>query len=303
MKFSKTRGYISIILLVFVSLLSISIALLGTKSYQKALIIKNNEYNLQSKYIADSYLRYSIKRLTDESFSGEDNLFKDLEHEKSIEVTDITYMDIPSTRIEVKSNYKDIESNANGILSKYNKIFYLENEGIITKEKIPKSYENAFDEFISKFYSKDRYTGDLELISTLDDEYIGVGGIYSFIDENVRLIRPLTSHYHYELLDFVDIGNPYLNNGNVFLNGTFYIEGTLNLHTNLNLSGIVISNSGSIVNNGYNCRINGVVIEIGNEGSFPQLNIKNGDGFVNLYIKYLKSAIYKEVLGITINNE
>ena len=121
---NKTKGYISIILLIFISLLSLSIAFIGITNYQNTLIIKNSKYNLQSRYIAESYLRQEIKKFLNEDQSYSNPLFSDLDHIVNIKKTDIKYEEIPSTMISINSSYEEIDSNATATLSKYNKSFF-----------------------------------------------------------------------------------------------------------------------------------------------------------------------------------
>lgn len=303
---NKTKGYISIILLIFISLLSLLIAFIGITNYQNTLIIKNSKYNLQSRYIAESYLRQEIKKFLNEDQSYSNPLFSDLDHIVNIKKTDIKYEEIPSTMISINSSYEEIDSNATATLSKYNKIFYFENKPLIKENILSTSNKKAFLDFKTKFLKEKRYTGEMPIINPTSDQYIGsIGGnvgLLSKTNETPIFLESLSSQRHFEFLNVTDIGDEN-NSGNISLLGTFYIDGILNLNTNLILNGIVISSSGTIIDNGYSCKINGILIELEEDGSYPQSMTLYTKSYIDTYVKYLNSAFYREILGITINSE
>ncbi len=304
---NRIKGYISIILLVFVSLLSLSIAFIGMTNYQNTLIIKNTQYNLQSRYIAESYLMREIKKEVKEGQLKSDSLFSDLDHKIDTIKSDIKFEEIPSTLISINCLYENINSNATAILSKFNKIFYYENLVLIKEDILSSSDTKRFLDFKNNFLNKERYTGEMQLVIPKPDEYIGsIGGKASLLsnsnENNSIFIESLFSQKHFEFSNYTNIGSEN-NTGIISLLGTFYIDGVINLNTDLVLNGIVISNSGTLIDNGYSCKINGILIELEGDGSFPHTSILYTKSYINTYIKYLKSAFYKEILGITINSE
>lgn len=297
----KIKGYSSIILIIFISFISILISYVGINLYQNGLIIENRKDNIQSKYIAESYLYNTIEKIKEEKENVGSTLFPDLEHKNNISIQEFEFNNIPSYKISVDTNYKNIESNAKGVVSKYNRIFYL-GEGLILKDRIPESYNKPFDDFKKSINDGIKYSNKHKKLTLHNNLIVSKNGahISEIIDEEIVLLENIQRTHNFQFSGNIDIGAyPYLNN--VKLTGTYYLEGNLNLNTNLILEGIVISNNGSITTNGYSCKIDGILIELGDKGSFGNVEIIHNNSIINSYIPHILNAKYTEELSIIIN--
>lgn len=304
---SKTCGYITVILILTIALISTSISILTLNTIKDTRIIDNSIDGLQSKYISESYLLMEINRKTYGSDFYPKILFPDLKYEKKIENVEKNLGIMPCEQITVTSSYKGIESRASGLISKFNKIFYIEDRDVIAGADLQGSELEAFKYFKNKFIHEKRYTSELPLVTLDDDKVIASISltqpwILQKTDDKLLMLENVLKQRHFEILGNIDVGNG-IYKGGVILNGSFYLEGSLNLYTDLILNGIVISNSGKIETNGYNCRINGILIELGSDGSFSNINIYKHLGLINTYIKYLDCAKYHELLSFKINDD
>lgn len=297
----KIKGYGSIILIVFIGFISILVSYIGINLYQNSLIINNKKDNIQSKYIAESYLYNKIEEIKVDKLNGSINLFSDLDHTNSITINEINFNDIPSYKIDVNVKYKDIESNARGVVSKYNRIFYLE-DGLIMEDRVPNYCKKPFIDFKNSIVNGIKYSNKHEIIELNDSLIVSKNGAYiaESLEDEVILLNFIQKTCNFIIPGNVEIGAyPYLNN--IKLTGTYYIEGNINLNTNLILQGIVISNNGSITTNGYACKIDGILIELGDSGSYGSVEIIHNNSIINSYIEHILNAKYTEELSIIIN--
>lgn len=303
----KFSGYSSVILIIFISILAITISYISIAQYQNSLLLRNNLDSLQSKYISESYFNYVISEIKDsnsiDNIHIKENLFPDLDHEFYIKEKNLIYDKIPSLEIKVENKYADMVSNVEGIISIYNKIFYLE-KGFINSNNLTENENVYLDIFKNSIKSGVNYSKEYNIINPTEDIIIAstrFPALYRFNNEEfVRLENLTTSNYIFDNKTY--FGFPDETSGNVSLTGTFYIEESLELLTNVTLNGIVISDNGQINTNGYSCKINGILIELNENGSYANVDITYNRVYVNGYIDFITNTTYYELLSKVIND-
>lgn len=297
----KINGYVSVILIIFISIISISLIYLGLNSYQNSMILNNEISSSQGKYISESYLLKAIDDIKNKKSKDDKNLFPDLSHDKVIEISDLDYNDIPCNKIKVTTDYEDIETCSEAILSKYNKIFYY-NQIPITKDNLPEKYFDAFNDFSNSVNEKLEYVGEINPIIIENQSIVNERGnlfVGEYFEEEFVPIIQLDIPMIVELGN-VEIGG-YEHRKNINLYGNFYLNGNIDLMTNLTIKGLIISNGGQINTNGYSCRIEGGFVEIGENGSYPNVDFIYNKKTVNSTIMKIENARRIEELSIIIN--
>lgn len=307
----KLKGYSSVILIIFVAITAMIISYIALSQYQNSLIQSNRNDFIQSKYITESYLNYLVANIKEnksiEDISIKENLFSDFDFDINtlkLYTEDITYDNIPSVNFKINSSYKEIPTNGEVTVSKYNKIFFLE-KPIINSSTLDDKEVKYFEEFKKSIGEGKKYNEKYEVINPNTELIIasrGIPALYYYNGEEFIKDSNLNSVGNYIFDDLNYFGFPEENSGTVSLYGTFYIEGHIELHTNLILNGIVISNNGSINTNLYSSRINGILLEIGESGNFSKTNINYSKLYINSNLNLLENTKYHEVLALKINN-
>lgn len=307
----KVKGYSSIILIIIIALFSFFIGYISLSIIQNTLILNNKVDLKQSMYITDSYSNYiiseSINNHNLEQVEINENLFTDINYDINklkINTEESDFENIPSIKYNVNSEYEKIKSYSNIIISKYNKLLFSKSD-IIRKSTIEDKYRDNLEYLINSIRENGPlFSSKYTLINLSNDQIIASEGgphIYQYTGEEFIQIKNLNINFNYLFDKNTYIGFPDGNNGVVKLKGLFYINNNINLHTDLILEGIVISDGGMITTNGYNCNINGLLLEIDDEGSFANTNPINNLSLVKSNVDRLENFIYNEVLLYTLH--
>lgn len=311
----KISGYSSVLFIIIIFLMALSLVFVSLVTNQNAILKKTINDGLQSKYIAESYLNLFLSKLKDDSdlIIGEnilaENLFPDLDHSKSCQVfSDEIYLDQPANRVLVANEYKKIKSSAEAYISKYNKIFFLDNN-IIREETTENRDKKYLEIFKEKIYQKNIFSLDEEIFEfsqddvlfrdTKDNYYVGRWNE----EGQLQTVGTFNSRSAYIIRDKVEvISKPPFNQ--FILRGVLYLEGNIELNSNFAFSGIIISNGGRINTNGYEFNLWGKLVEISENGSFANIENKNiKDEELIFYLDKLEAAKLRSILNIKINNQ
>lgn len=311
----KLSAYSTVLLIIVIFLLAFSLIFISLVTNQNIILKQTTKDSYQSKYIAESYLNLFLTSLDDDKSLDQvkenlsTNLFPELDHQKSCQIfPEEYYINQPANKVLINSEYKKIKSSAEAYISKYNKIFFLKTNIIrapyledkdrfyldIFKEKVNSG--NIFSENIDVF----EFSQDDILIRDLKENYL-IGFIS---DEGKMLIKDtFTNMSAYIIKDQVQLATE-LVGGKFILGGILYLEGTMDLNADFIFSGIIISNNGRINTNGYNFDFKGKLIELGDGGSFSNINVNDIKKQELLYyLERLDAAKLKRPINIKINND
>lgn len=311
----KIPGYSSVLFIIIIFLMALSLVFVGLVTNQNAILKKTMIDGYQGKYIAESYLNLFLSKLKDDSdlIIGEntlaENLFPDLDHSKSCQVfSDEIYFDQPANRVLIANEYKKIKSSAEAYISKYNKIFFLDNNVVregtlddrdkkfleIFKDKINQGNIFRVGEEIYEF-SQD----DILFRDNRDNYYFGKWNE----EGQLQTVGTFNSRSAYIIRDQVEVIPNTLTN-QFILRGVLYLEGSIELNCNFAFSGIIISNGGRINTNDYEFNLWGKLVEVSENGSFANLENKSiKDEELIFYLEKLEAAKLRSVLNIKINNQ
>lgn len=310
----KLSAYSSVLLLIVVFLMAFSLILINLVTNQNIILKKTIIDSYQSKYIAESYLNLFLTSLeddTDLSLSLDKlsvNLFPELDHQKSFQIfPDEYYFDQPANKVLIKSDYKKIKSSAEAYISKYNKIFFLKTNvirGPYLEEK-----NNVYLEIFKEKINSGIIFGDNISVFEFSENDILVRDLY-----NKYLIGRWSEYGDLVITDSFSNMSAYIiknqvelvsqsDGGKFVMGGIIYLEGTLELNSDFVFSGIIISDGGKINTNGNNFDFKGKLIEIGDGGSFSNINVENLKKEELLkFLEKLNAAKLRRPINIKINN-
>ena len=301
----STKGFSSIILIIFVFAIVIILSFLNFSSFQDSLILKSKNNYTKGYYITDSYTEIAIDDLVNKEGFELNNLDKNLFPNEDFELNylstgeKVDYGNIPSIKYKISTTYKGIENTSEMLFSIYNKIFYLEKPSIVDV-KLNNEEKEYLEIFRSSIFKNGiNFTNTRELITLEPNEIIASKtspSIYYYNGKEFIETKYLTPTYNYIFDGQSHIGFPDSENGVVKLKGNIYISGSIFLNTDLIIEGIVVSNNGVVETNGNSLRIDGIFIETGDSGSFPNVVTNYNSLVIKSNIDQIENAKYKELL-------
>lgn len=301
------KGYISVLLIIFISFITLSIIFISLNFNQSVKIAKNSQIKAQSKYISQAYLQLLLTKL-DKSYILEEkegkfteNLFFEIEHSTNYKIfKEAMYEGELANKVFVYTSYKNIKSSAEAQISKFNRLFFL-NMGTLTRVKLGEQFSKYFakiekyiekDEIFNNTYTNINFTSGERLVN------IHSNNLSTILNNKITQYINNTGNFYID--NYLEVGDEKYNN-KVALFGNIYLTGTIKLNTDVDFQGNIISNGGKIETNGHSFNIDGVVLEVGEGGSLAGVNLR-----YNLHTNYLKAlelAKMREVICIKLNNE
>lgn len=326
----KYNGYASILVLIFIFIITLSISFLVFILDSNNLILKNSKDIEQSKYISESYLNLIISdsdnyiNKTNDYSRFKVDLFPDLKKDAFYKVEEfpITYKDltknkskqdfkIPFYKVSVLSDYNGIEYKTSAMFSKYNLIFFNE-FGTINYRRFKNSEEDKYPIYLDKFKKDILYNKPFKdqdnILKYSDLEETEVNNISNdyIIDEMVK-VKVLPEKGKVYLNEDTNLIS---NSEKVFFAVLFLDNCEITLYDDLNFKGyddlkfkgILVSNGSSINLNGHNLSIEGKFIELSDSGSIAGTEIYNDPMLYNKLINNIDAAIDYRVIFIKRND-
>lgn len=270
MKREKSRAYISIGIIVTILVVSIICIFVSLLITQNVNIIGNTNKKRQAQYIAEGNIKYAIENLIggdminlissigDGVPLGYEKLpLSDLEYTSEQYAKKVYANNIPILKIVNKTEYEGVSVN----VAAYLNIFYdflLSGEGIVNHERLSDSGRDELDTF---------FNGVDDLNKSEDNIFKKTNGeatIY-FDELNTYMktgdVNYILSNAENNLItnDTLHIGNG-RKRGKVQLNSVLICNSDLVLHTDFDFNGVLVLRGGSIITNGYDCVVDGLVI-------------------------------------------
>ena len=300
----RIQGSISLVLIFVISIISITVFYINSVNEQNIAIIDYGNSKYQAELIADSYILMNYAKLKDEGITTE-NLFPGLEYTINHNIKEIIIDKIPYLELSSSISLENIEVQKTGRCSKYNEILF--SEYTILEEKFFQGKKKeAFNTLKTNMEIKGKTSSNAPE-SIILTKTLRAGSVYihpelfEFVNGEYSRIKYLNSFLIYEVNEQTVIGDIDRYTGNVTLNGICFLNSEIELNTNLTFNGIIVSNSGSINTNGYSCRINGLLIELG-DGNFSGVDIKYNKGNIISSLKYIPWAEDIKLLYTVQNN-